>query len=215
LKGTKKVSSKLILISVFLAMFLSMDIRANAQAQTRQQSEIQTQNQGEIQQMQIETQEREEAQIEQPIGPTKKAPSEKAREQMSVVAQEVEQLLVSPERMGGIGEQVREVARVQNQAQEQIQLHLIKIETRSGFLKRIIGPDYKAVRNLEQIMAQNQERIRSLEQLQTQVANRADQTQIQETVQAMVEQNNALQERLEAESQIRSLFGWLFRLFNR
>ena len=55
-------------------------------------------------------------------------------------------------------------------------------------------------------MEQNKLRIQQLQQLANQVQNQADQTQIQEAIQVLTEQNTALQEQIQAEENIGSLF---------
>lgn len=140
--------------------------------------------------------------------------SEMARQHMSIVASEVEKLLTTEDRQGGIGKQVREIARQQKQAQEETEEELDKLDLRKGFLKKLFGPNYKAIRNIKKQIEQNQLRIRQLDQLQTQVANQADKVKIQEAAQALVEQNTALQEQIEFEKQTPSLFGWLFKIFS-
>lgn len=137
--------------------------------------------------------------------------NENALEHMSEVSKQV-QLLLQVKTTGGIGEQVREIAREQNQAQNQIGDELKKLENRNGFYKRLFGPDYKAIKNLNRQIEQNQLRIRLLEQLSNQVQNQAGQTQLQETIQALNEQNTLLREQMKAEEKINSLFGWLFKL---
>ena len=138
--------------------------------------------------------------------------SETARQHMSVVAQTVEELLTTQETKGGIGQQISEVAGQQQQAQQEIKGQLDKLETRRGWMKRLFGPDYKAIKNLNRQVERNRLRVKQLEQLQAQVTNQADQVQIQETVQVLSEQNTALQEQIQAEEKIGSLFGWLAKL---
>jgi Cu/Ag efflux pump CusA len=112
-----------------------------------------------------------------------------------------------------VGNQVRNIAQQQVQTQTQIQTQLNKLESKSGLMKKLFGPDYKAIKNLKQQMEQNQLRVQQLEQLQTQVVNQADEIQLEEAVQALVEQNTALEEQIQAEEQVGSLFGWLIKLF--
>jgi tRNA A37 methylthiotransferase MiaB len=63
-------------------------------------------------------------------------------------------------------------------------------------------------------MEQNQLRIQQLQELQNQIANQAEETQIQELIQALVEQNTALEDKIQAEEQVGSVFGWLLKLFS-
>ena len=132
-------------------------------------------------------------------------------ETRSQVATQVQEMLqVRTE--GGIGEQVREIAQAQNQAQNQIQEHLNKLDEKGKFWKFMFGPNYQALGDLNQQLEQNQLRIQTLQTLQNQLTNQADQTMIQEAIEAMIEQNTALQEMINAQGQARSLFGWLVKL---
>ena len=139
-----------------------------------------------------------------------------AREKMSAVAKGVEELLAEREdadAKGGIGQQVRVIAQEQKEAQVEIGIEEDKLASRSGLTKKLFGSDYKAIRNLNRQMERNQLRIEQLEQLQTQITNEGDQEQIQGVIQALVEQNTALQEQIQAEEETGSVFGWLFKWF--
>lgn len=135
--------------------------------------------------------------------------------QLQVVTSHMEQLMD----MGGVteavGNQVKTIAQEQVQAQTQIQTQLNKLESKSGLIKKLFGPDYNAIKNLKQQVEQNRLRIQQLTQLKNEVTNQADETQLQEAIQALVEQNTALEEQIQTEEQIKSLFGWLARLLNR
>jgi len=188
--------------------------------QVQNQNQVKTQNQGEDSQIQTNTQEQEnlgENQETQGQGmPKRESPrSQTAIEHMSAVAQKVEELLTTKTMRGGIGEQVREIAQEQNQAQVQIRKELNKLETKNNFLKKLFGADYKTIGNLNQQMEQNRSRILQLQQLTEQVENQADQAKIQEAVLALTEQNTALQEQVLAEENSGSLLRWLVKLFVR
>ena len=62
-------------------------------------------------------------------------------------------------------------------------------------------------------MEQNRLRIHQLEQLQNQLTNQSDITMVQETIQALIDQNVVLQDRINFEEKSSSLLGWFFRLF--
>lgn len=111
------------------------------------------------------------------------------------------------------GDQVKKLAQQQIQAQGEIQTQLNKLETKSKFMKSLFGPDYKAIKNLNQQVEQNKLRIQQLTQLANQVQNQADKTQLQEAIQALTQQNTSLQEQIQAEEKVGSLFGWLVKLF--
>lgn len=111
------------------------------------------------------------------------------------------------------GDQVKILAQQQIQAQGEMQTQLNKLETKSKFMKSLFGPDYKAIKNLNQQVEQNKLRIQQLTQLANQVQNQADKTQLQEAIQALTQQNTSLQEQIQAEEKVGSLFGWLVKLF--
>lgn len=135
--------------------------------------------------------------------------------QLQVATSEMEQLMDMGMTNKNLEGQVQSVAKEQAQAQNQIQSQLNKLESRSGIAKRLFGPDYGAIKNLRQQMEQNRLRIELLTELQNQVTNQADESQIQEAVLALTEQNTSLQEQIEAEENVVSLFGWLIKLFSR
>ena len=140
--------------------------------------------------------------------------NEEAVLHMSAVATQVQQLLqVRTE--GGIGKQVRQIAREQNQAQTQIQTQLNKLNSKNQLLRLLTGTDFGAVKNLQTQMEQNQLRIKQLQELQTKLTNQNDITLIQATIQALTDQNTALQDKVNTEEQSVSLFGWLFKLLAR
>ena len=178
--------------------------------QEQNQNEVQTQNQDEDNQLQINTQEQENS--EKGKGEGLQNRNENALQNMSEVSKQVQQLLLL-ETTGEIGDQVRQIAKEQNQAQTQIQEQLNKLDSKSKIAKFLTGTDYKAVKNLRQEMEQNQLRIAQLEQLQNQLYNQAELTAVQETIQALIQENTSLQEKIVAEEQMRSVFGWLLKYF--
>ncbi len=175
------------------------------------QNQVGTKNQGEDSQLLISTQEQENL---EGSGEGMQTRSQAATQNMSIVAQKVQEML-QIRTTGGIGEQVRQIAKDQNQAQTQIQDEINKIDSRTGILKSLAGPDYKAIRSLKQQLEQNQLRIQQLNQLQDQLYSQVDITAVEETIKALTEENTSLQELINAEEQTRSLLGWLFRLFAR
>jgi len=175
------------------------------------QKQVNTQNAGEDSQLNVNTQEsfktNEESQGSQ-------SRSENARLNMSIVAEKVEELLSDEKIQGGIGQEIKEIAQNQKQSQGDIEGQLNKLESRQGLTKKIFGADRRAIKNIKQQIEQNQLRIQQLQELQNQVVNQADEAQIKELVQVLVTQNIALEEQIQAEEQVGSVFGWLLKLFN-
>lgn len=184
------------------------------------QNQVKTKNAGENSQLNVNTQENlqtnEEVdeEINKETNENSQGRSDTARQNMSNVAQKVEELLESRETQSGIGQQVKTIAQQQKQAQGEIGNQLEKLESRQGLMKRLFGADRKAIKNLKKQVEQNQQRIQALQELQNQVTNQAEEAQIQELVQALVSQNTALEEQIQAEEQITGIFGWLLKLFS-
>jgi len=176
------------------------------------QNQVQTQNTGVDSQLQINTQESLQSD-EESAGSQGQGKSGTARQNMSVVAEKVEILLNGETSQGGIGSQIKGIAQQQKQAQGEISGQLNKLESRQGLMKKLLGADYKAIKNLNRQMEQNQLRIQQLQQLQTQVTNQAEEAQIQELMQALTDQNTALTDQIQTEEQIGSLFGWMMKFF--
>ena len=129
------------------------------------------------------------------------------------VSDAVQDLLAMPDRQGGIGQQVRVIAQAQNDAQQLISGQLKQLESRSNFVKRLIGADHKAIQALKQEQLQNQLRIESLEQLLTETKNQSEIDQIQLAIEALVAQNTELGLKISESESTPSLFGWMFRFF--
>lgn len=133
--------------------------------------------------------------------------------QLMVATQQMQQLMEMEGLTEEVGTKVRTLAQEQVQAQTQIQTQLNKLESKSNFMKKLFGPDFGAIKNLNQQVEQNRLRIQELQQLQNQVTNQADKTQLQEAVQTLLNLNTSLQEQVRAEEKVGSLFGWLVKLF--
>ncbi len=175
------------------------------------QNRVVTQNAGEESQLKVSTQ--ESLQNNEEVL-TMQARGGSVKENMGEVAQKVQQLLSDEETNVGIGPKVREIAQQQAEAQEEIEDEVSKIESRQGLTKKLFGTDHKAVKNLKQQVEQNQVRVQSLQELQNQTANQAEEAQIQELTQVLLSQNEALEEQIQAEEKVGSIFGWLIKLFN-
>lgn len=186
--------------------------------QVQKQNQVETKNMGEDSQLRVETQEEEnlgDVQDDRGMPKNESPRNETAKENMSGVAQKVEELLTTEDTQDGIGQQIRQIAQEQKLVQTQIESELGKIDGRKGLLKSILGPDYMALKNVQKQMEQNQLRIQQLEQLQNQLSNEGDMTKVQEAIQALTDQSIALQDRIDLESGSKSLLGWFLKLFAR
>lgn len=184
--------------------------------QVQNQNQVTTQNQGEDSQLEVKTQEVEslgEGQEDEQGGDLQNR-NQNAVQNMSEVAKQVQQMLqVRTE--GGIGDQVRQIAQEQNQAQTRIQEQLNKLASKGKLARLLTGTDYGALKNLKAQVVQNQLQIEQLTQLQTQLATWQDAVTVQEAIQALMQENISLQERIAVEEQTKSMFGWLLRFLSK
>jgi hypothetical protein len=176
------------------------------------QNQVTTRNQGATDSLQVAT--REEEENAEGSGAGIQNRSRIAAEHMSAVAQRVQELL-QVRTIGGIGEEVRQVAQAQNQAQEKIQEHLAGLEQRSALVRALLGPDYGALARLKEQVEQNRLRVQQLEGLKDQLDSWGDRTAVEETIQALTDENASLSDLVAAQEQTKSLFGWLMRLFSK
>ncbi len=68
---------------------------------------------------------------------------------------------------------------------------------------------------MERLIKQNQLRIQKLTELKNQLTNQGEISQAEEMIQLLINQNTALQEKINLEQQSSGLFGWLFKLFTK
>jgi len=179
---------------------------SSRQGQDNSSPESNVSDKGDNQQIQVHTQQQTE---DEEKGGTNSNLSEHA----SSVAKYVQNLLNSTNLSGGIGDQVREIARTQNQSQEKIKKQINNIENKNKFLKFLFGTNYDALRTMQQEMEQNQERVRTLLQLKDQVVGFAEKQDIQGLIDSLNNQNVTLQDKITNELGKFSLLGWFSKLF--
>ncbi len=182
------------------------------------QNQVQTQNMGEEQQLQVQTQELQGDEVGKGVNGNSgnglmQGEKRNLGEARSSVAQKVQELLRTGSAAGGIGDQVRQWAKVQQQSELKIQEHLTKIESKTGLARSLFGPNYGSLNSLKQEMNQNRVRVQQLEQLKLELSNEADITNVQEMIELLNQENTALQEKIEEEESNGGVFGWLVRLF--
>ena len=134
--------------------------------------------------------------------------------QLQVATQQMQQLMDMEGANQALDNQIKTIAQEQVQAQTQIQSLINKIESRSNLMKKLFGPDYGAIKSLKQQMEQNRLRIQLLTELQNQMTNQTDESQLESAIQALFDQNTSLENQIQAEEQIGSIFGWLIKMFS-
>lgn len=171
---------------------------------TGNQIQNQTKNQGENKQIKVEEKKGQ--------GTRGNATAEQRR---SRVADAVQQMLRVADRDGGIGQQVRNIAQTQNQNQEKLETGLQKIESRGGFAKFFVGPNYGEINNMQKILEQNREQIKQLNQIKSQLSNQDDVQAFAEQIQILEQANLQIENSLQNAQKGFSLFGFMFKMFSK
>ncbi|MBD3311128.1 MAG: hypothetical protein GF349_01360 [Candidatus Magasanikbacteria bacterium] len=143
--------------------------------------------------------------------------TKKAIEHRSEVANFVQNLLDVSERqeLGGLGEQVREIAREQQSRSEEIVLPMLeRVENRSWLRKFVFGPDYDALKRIRMEMKETRQRMNELSHIRSQLHSDEISSQIEENIASMDELVGEVINKVEEEEGRFSLFGW-FKRFNQ
>lgn len=133
----------------------------------------------------------------------------------SVVATFVHKLLEVANREGGIGEQVRVIARAQNDAATTTAEVLNRVEKRNKIKTFLIGSDYKNLGSLRSEMVQTRNRIEQLKDLMEKAETAADKTELQNQIQTLLREQTRIDNFIKAQEGKFSLFGWLVKLFKK
>lgn len=140
--------------------------------------------------------------------------AKKAQERRSEVANAIQEMLkLSDSAKGGIGDQVKVIAQNQAQNHDDAEKSLEDANSRSGFVKFIIGPKYSEIKNAENIIAKNQEQIQQLNNIKAQLSNKGDQQTLDNQISILEKANLDLSNSLTDAQKGFSLFGWLSKIF--
>jgi len=124
----------------------------------------------------------------------------------------VHSLLAMEDIVGGIGPQVREIARDFNNSVQATIRSEEKVQERNWFMRFLFGGDEEAAGELEQEVNTNRERIQTLKQLREECdCEEQVRTIMQEQIQNIEQEQNRLQQLAQAEKQSKGLLGWLWK----
>lgn len=133
----------------------------------------------------------------------------------SVVSAFVHNLLDVADREGGIGAQVRLIARAQNDAVTTTTEALNRVEKRNKIKRFLIGSDYKNLGALRSEMVQTGNRLDQLNRLLVNTENAADRTELQNQIQKLETERVRIESFVKTQEGKFSLFGWLVKLFKK
>lgn len=131
----------------------------------------------------------------------------------SVVANVVQEIVKVAERNGGVGQEIKTIAQAQVQNQGKLETSLQKVQSRSGFTKFFVGPNYRGINNSKKLLEQNREQIKQLDEIQNQITNKNDKQKLTKQVQLLEQANQEMETSLNEAKKGFSLFGWAFKVF--
>ncbi len=124
----------------------------------------------------------------------------------------VHSLLAIENLTGGIGPQVREIARNFNNSVKTTITAEEKIQTRWGLTKFFFGGDAEAAEKIETEVNKNQQRIQKLKQLREQCnCSEEVKTIMQEQIQQMMQEQIRLKKLAQSEKKNKGILGWLWK----
>jgi hypothetical protein len=133
----------------------------------------------------------------------------------SAVATFVKSLLNVANREGGIGAEVRVIARDQNDSASTTATAIAKVDDRGALRTFLFGSDYRNLGVIRSEMATTSNNIDHLNTLLGQTTNVADRAELTAQINVLQVEQTKLNAYVNAHENVFSLFGWFARLFNR
>lgn len=131
----------------------------------------------------------------------------------STVASFVQSLLNVANREGGIGAQVREIAKSQNDSASTTVSAMANVDERGSLRTFFFGSDYKNLGVIRSEMATTSNNIAKLESLLSRTTNTADRVELSAQIQALKTEQAKLDTYVTTHENVFSLFGWFNKLF--
>jgi hypothetical protein len=151
-------------------------------------------------------------QIEQELQQIKNRARQRVYQNQNEVRIAVHALLEMDNLTGGIGPQVREVARDFNNSIQATLRAEERIENRGGIRRFFAGGDFEAAEEIEQEINQSRQRIQQLNQLREDCPCDVEvKAMLREQTESMEQEQDRLQGLAQAEKQSKGLFGWIWK----
>lgn len=194
----------------------TLQIREQEQNREQERERSATSSTGEQNREREQNREQERSATSTEDGNATSTEGERQREEhRSEVAKAVQELLSVADRDGGIGEEVRAIARAQEENHAKINDSLKKVEERGAIAKFFFGADQGEIDKAKQIVATNEAQIQQLTELKARMATGTDQEIIDRQIKLLENVNVSASTTLSVHEGGFSLFGWMFRIFGR
>ena len=137
-------------------------------------------------------------------------------EHRSSVSTFVQNLLkVADKEKGKIGDEVKAIAKDQNDNKDNVANNIDKIKNRGGFKTFLIGTDYKNIGQLRSEMVKTGNQIDQLNKLLSQTTNADTKVALDAQIKTLQQEQQKINDFLKANESKFSLFGWFVKLFNK
>lgn len=134
-------------------------------------------------------------------------------EHRSRVAAFVHSLLSIADREGGLGAEVRAVARAQNEAASTTADAVVEVENRSKLKTLLIGTDYRNLGAIRKGLATTDKNIARLEAVLASTTDATLRTELEAQIDVLEDEKEDLVEFVEDHEDTFSVFGWFTKLF--
>lgn len=136
-----------------------------------------------------------------------------AESHRNAVANFVQSLLKVADREGGVGAQVREVARAQQDSASNSSDAITKVQSRSALRTFFLGSDYRNLGQLRSEMAKTSANISKLQNLIADATSTSDKAELTAQLQVLENSQTKISAFVQTHENVFSLFGWFVRLF--
>ncbi|MCC7004728.1 hypothetical protein IT397_02310 [Candidatus Nomurabacteria bacterium] len=136
-------------------------------------------------------------------------------EHRSVVANFVKSLLNVADREGGIGKEVREVARAQNDSATTTAEAMRKVDNRGALRTFLFGADYKNLGVIRSELATASSSVEKLQNLLSRTVSASDKAEIEAQIKVLKDEQAKVEAYVNSRESVFSLFGWFNKLFSK
>lgn len=210
---------------VSFGVFAQEDVPEDSDTAVAEEIEVEDDDEDEAEEIEVEDADEEEEDEAEGEGPPEgREKSEKPEQKetrgqgadrRSRVANAVHEMLAVADRTGGLGEQIREIAKAHEQDAEEAEDALEEAEERGALAKFFIGPNYKKLNFVEEKLEEHNKRFSELDQLRAKLSSKLDSTLLETQLEAMEQVRSELRESLTEAKKGFSLFGWLNRWLSK
>lgn len=139
----------------------------------------------------------------------------KGSEHRSAIANLATELNKIADRESGIGEELREIAKAQNDSKEKVAEAVDKVDNRSGLKTFFLGTDYKNLGVLRSAMVTTDNHISRLMTAKERATDSAIMADLDEQITVLQAEKASIETFIKENEDRFNVFGWFVKLFNK